>query len=72
MQEGLLSTNDLNTGSISQKLFPFEAGDRSLSTSSSTVCLGMGLTGHRSLGSHPHEDAFFLPSVRSAQDDSQD
>ena len=26
MQEGLLSTNDLNTGSISQKAFPFKAG----------------------------------------------
>ena len=36
MQEGPLSSNDLKTGSISQKVSPGQAGDRPLSTSSST------------------------------------
>ena len=42
MQEGLLSTNDLNTGSSSQKVFLFEAGDRPLSTFSSTEYVWAG------------------------------
>ena len=73
MQEGPLSSNDLKTGSISQKVFSCEAGHRPLSTSSSTetVCAGDSLD-TEVLGTHLHEDVFFLPSVRSSQDDSQD
>ena len=37
-----------------------------------TVCLCRGLTGHRVLGAHLHEDELFLASVRSTQDDSKD
>ena len=36
MQEGPLSSNVLKMGSVSHKVFPSEAGDRPLSTSSST------------------------------------
>ena len=73
MQEGPLSSNDLKMGSISQKVFRSEAGDRPLSTSSSTksVCAGDSLD-TEAPGAHLHEDVFFLPSVRSAQDNSQD
>ena len=45
MQEGPLFSNDLKTGSISTKFFSSEAGDRPLSTPSSTesVCAGDSL-----------------------------
>ena len=73
MQEGSLSSNDIKTGSISHKVFLSEAGDRPLSTSSSTesICAGDSLN-TEALAAHLHEDIFFLPSVRSVQDDSQD
>ena len=69
MQEGSLSSNDIKTGSISHKVFLSEAGDRPLSTSSSTesICAGDSLN-TEALAAHLHEDIFFLPSVRSVQD----
>ena len=73
MQEGPLFSNDLKTGSISTKFFSSEAGDRPLSTPSSTesVCAGDSLD-TEALGPHLHEDVFFPPSVRFGQDNSQD
>ena len=64
MQEGPLSSNVLKPGSISHKVFPSEAGDRPLSTSSSTesVCAGDSLE-TEALGDHLHEDVLFLPRM---------
>ena len=73
MQEGPLSSNDLKTGSISQKFSLSQAGDRPLSTSSSieSVWTGDSLDTEAS-GAHLHEDVISLPSVKSAQDDSRE
>lgn len=72
MQEGPLSSNDLKTASISQKVSPGQAGDRPLSTSSSTESVWAGDSlDTEAPGAHRHEDGISLPSVRSAQDDSQ-
>lgn len=64
MQEGPLSSNDLKTGSISQKVFPSEAGDRSVHLQLHRLCVGDS-PDTAALGAHLHEEVFFLPSVRS-------